>query len=188
MLEGGFFYKQITRPIYAQQAVLPAAGDTLSQAFGGDLVLQEVNGDHAYVSGVELAYQQHLRFLPGFLGNARINTNFTYTASTNYNITGRTDNPALVGQAPLSWDITPAYATRRALITFGASHNGASIYPYQYQSEGPWGRLLRRERPQRRQLLLCSHADRCTRLLLSWEGRNGSCLRTEYEQRGLRVL
>lgn len=137
MLEGGFFYKQITRPIYAQQAILPAEGNTLSQAFGGDLVLQEVNGDHAYVSGVELAYQQHLSFLPGFLGNARINTNFTYTASTNYNITGRTDNPALVGQAPLSWNITPAYATRRALITFGASHNGANIYAYQYQSEGP---------------------------------------------------
>jgi TonB-dependent receptor len=137
MLEGGYFYKQITKPIYGQQSIIPASGSPLSQAYAGDLVLQEVNGDHAYVSGVELAYQQHLGFLPGYLGNTRINANFTYTNSTNYNITGRTDNPALVGQAPYSWNITPAYATKHALITVGVSHNSANIYAYQYQSTGP---------------------------------------------------
>ena len=116
---------------------ISATGSNLSQAYAGDLVLQEVNGDHAYVSGVELAYQQHLTFLPGLLANARINTNFTYTASTNYNVTGRTDNPSLVGQALFSWNITPAYATRRAPVTLGVSHNGANIYAYEYQSVGP---------------------------------------------------
>jgi hypothetical protein len=100
-------------------------------------VLQEVNGDHAYVSGFEVAYQQHLNYLPGVLGGARINANFAYTASKNYNLTGRTDSPQLVGQAPYSWNIGPAYATKRALVTMGISHNSANIYAYQYQSTGP---------------------------------------------------
>jgi TonB-dependent receptor len=137
MLEAGYFYKQITLPIFGQQSYIPATGSSLSQAYAGDLVFQEVNGDHAWVQGIELAYQQHLTYLPGVLSGARINANFTYTNSKNYNLTSRTDNPALVGQAPYSWNVGPAYATKRALVTFGISHNGANIYAYQYQSTGP---------------------------------------------------
>ncbi len=137
MIEAGYFYKALSSPIYGQQSIIPAIGSPLSQAYAGDLVLQEVNGDHANVQGIEFAYQQHLTYLPGVLGAARLNANITYTASKNYNLTGRTDSPALVGQAPLSWNIGPAYATKRALVTMGISHNGANIYAYQYQSTGP---------------------------------------------------
>ena len=137
MIQAGYFYKQISRPIYGQQSYLPTTGSMLSQAYAGDLVFQEVNGDHAWVQGVEVAYQQHLTYLPGLLSGARINANLTYTGSKNYNLTGRTDNPALVGQAPLSWNVGPSYATKRALVTFGISNNGANIYAYQYQSTGP---------------------------------------------------
>ena len=137
LIEGGYFYKQITKPIFAQQSIIPATGSPLSQAYAGDLVQQEVNGDRAYVQGVEFAYQQRLTFLPGVLKGLRINTNFTFTSSTNYNLTGRTDNPALVGQAPFSWNIGPSYATKRFLATVGISHNSANIYAYQYQNSGP---------------------------------------------------
>ncbi len=137
MIEAGYFYKQISLPIYGQQSIIPATGSPLSQPYAGDLVFQEVNGDHAHVQGIEFAYQQHLDYLPGVLGGARINANFTYTESANYDITGRTDTPPLVGQAPFSWNIGPAYSTRRALVTVGISHNGANIYAYQYQSTGP---------------------------------------------------
>jgi TonB-dependent receptor len=137
MVQLGYFYKQITQPIYAQQSIIPGSGSPLSQPYAGDLVQQEVNGDHAHVQGFEVAYQQHLNYLPGFFSGARINANFTYTESKNYNLTGRTDNPALVGQAPYSWNIGPAYATRRALVTMGISHNGSNILAYQYQSTGP---------------------------------------------------
>ena len=89
------------------------------------------------MQGVEFAYQQHLNYLPGVLGGARIDANVAYTASKNYNLTGRTDTPDLVGQAPLSWNVGPAYATKRALVTAGVSHNGSNIYAYQYQSIGP---------------------------------------------------
>jgi TonB-dependent receptor len=137
MIEGGYFYKQITRPIYLEQSIIPATGSPLSQLYANDYVQQEVNGDHAYVQGIELAYQQHLSRLPGLLGGARINANFTYTSSKNYNLVNRTDTPPLVGQAPYSWNIGPTYATKRALVTIGISHNGANIYEYQYQSTGP---------------------------------------------------
>ena len=137
MIEAGYFYKQITKPIYGQQSIIPATGSPLSQAYAGDLVFQEVNGDHAYVQGVEIAFQQHLTYLPGVLGYARFNGNFTYTGSRNYNLTGRTDSPALVGQAPVSWNIGPSYVTKRAQVSVAVSHNGANIYAYQYQSTGP---------------------------------------------------
>jgi TonB-dependent receptor len=137
MLEGGYFFKQITKPIFFTDAFVPASGSPLSQAYAGDHLLQEINGDHAWVQGIELAYQQHLNFLPSVLAGARIDANFTYTASKNYNLPNRTDIPALVGQAPVSWNIGPAYATKRALVTFGISNNGANIYAYQYQSTGP---------------------------------------------------
>jgi TonB-dependent receptor len=137
MIEGGYFYKQITRPIYLQQSIVPATGSPLSQLYAGDYVQQEVNGDHAYVQGIELAYQQHLSSLPGVLGGARIIANFAYTNSKNYNLTNRSDTPQLVGQAPYSWNIGPAYGTKRALVTVGVSHNSANIYAYQYQSTGP---------------------------------------------------
>ena len=137
MIQAGYFFKQITRPIYGQQSIIPATGSTLSQAYAGDLVFQQVNGDHAWVQGLEFAYQQHLNFLPGVLSGARINANLTYTGSRNYHLAGRSDNPALVGQAPISWNIGPAYATKRALVTFGISNNGANIYAYQYQDSGP---------------------------------------------------
>jgi TonB-dependent receptor len=137
MIEGGYFYKQITKPIYLEQSIVPATGSPLSQLYAGDYVQQEVNGDHAYVQGIELAYQQHLSSLPGVLGGARINANLAYTNSKNYNLVNRTDTPALVGQAPFSWNIGPSYATKRALVTMGISHNSANIYAYQYQSSGP---------------------------------------------------
>ena len=137
MIEAGYFYKALSQPIYSQQSIIPATGSPLSQAYAGDLVLQEVNGDHAHVQGVELAYQQHLSYLPGVLKGAQMNANFTYTGSKNYNLTGRTDNPALVGQAPVSWNVGPSYATKRFLVTVGVSHNGANIYAYQYLSTGP---------------------------------------------------
>jgi len=134
MIEAGYFFKQITQPIFTEERRVanPFPNGTSSLA---DLT-QEVNGDHAHVQGIELAYQQHMTYLPGVLQGARMNANFTWTQSANYNLTGRTDSPALVGQAPISWNIGPSYATKRAMVTMGISHNGANIATYQYQNTG----------------------------------------------------
>jgi len=128
-------YVRMRRPTFEMYRL--SGRDPLSQEYAGDQVTQYVNGDHAYVQGVELAYQQHLSYLPGVLKGAQMNANFTYTGSRNYKLTGRTDNPALVGQAPVSWNVGPSYATKCSLVTIGVSHNGANIYAYQYLSTGP---------------------------------------------------
>jgi TonB-dependent receptor len=139
LLQGGYFYKQITKPIYLQQSLVSEAGEPYylpGTSTTEALEQQEVNGDHAYVQGLEVAYQQHLKFLPGYMSNARIDANFTYTNSKNYNLAGRTDTPQLVGQAPYSWNIGPSYATKRALVSVGISHNSANIYAYQFVNSG----------------------------------------------------
>jgi TonB-dependent receptor len=133
MLEAGYFYKQITKPIYLEDVNQAGTG---SEVGTENEVQQEVNGDHAYVTGFEIAYQQHLNFLPSKLSGARINANFTWTNSRNYNLANRTDTPQLVGQAPYSWNIGPAYANKRLLVTVAASHNSSNIYAYQYEN-GP---------------------------------------------------
>lgn len=37
VLQAGYFYKQITKPIYGQQTIIPATGSPLSQALCGRL-------------------------------------------------------------------------------------------------------------------------------------------------------
>lgn len=139
MVEAGYFYKHITLPIYTQERRIPNPFPNGTSPLADET--QEVNGDHAWVQGIEVAYVQHLAFLPGVLQGARIDTNLTWTDSKNYNLVGRTDTPQLVGQAPISWNIEPGYATKRALVTVGISHNGANIYAYQYVSEAPYAVL-----------------------------------------------
>jgi TonB-dependent receptor len=135
MVEAGYFYKQITLPLYSVQKIIPNPfpNPITPTAY----LQQEVNGDHAHVQGIEVAYQQHMTYLPGVLKGARIDANFTYTGSKNYNLVGRSDNPALVGQAPFSYNINPSFATKRAHVTVAISNNGANIATYQYQDSGP---------------------------------------------------
>lgn len=135
MFETGYFYKQLSSPIFSQQKTVtnPFPTGTTPTA----IETQSVNGGHAHVQGIEMAYQQHLTFLPGVLAGGRISANFTYTQSKSYGVPGRTDVPPLVGQAPVSWNINPSYATKRALFTVGLSHDGANIAAYQWQTGDP---------------------------------------------------
>jgi TonB-dependent receptor len=137
MFEAGYFYKYLTQPLFQTQSTVPNPFPNPITA--NVLLTQWVNGGHAYVQGVELAYQQHLTFLPGVLAGARIDANVTYTQSRNYDLTGRTDSPALVGQAPFSFNITPTYATKRAIVSLGISHDGPNIAAYQYQDGADGG-------------------------------------------------
>jgi hypothetical protein len=70
------------------------------------------------------------------MSGARINTNFCYTTSENYNVPDRTDTPPLVGQAPFSYNITPTYVMKRATVSLGISYDGPNIGAYQWQNEG----------------------------------------------------
>jgi outer membrane receptor protein involved in Fe transport len=135
MIEAGYFYKYLTQPLFQTQTTVP--NPFPNPVTPTVLLTQWQNGGHAYVQGIELAYQQHLTFLPGVLAGARIDANMTYTQSSNYDLTGRTDTPPLVGQAPFSYNITPTYATKRAIVALGISYDGPNIAAYQFQGTDP---------------------------------------------------
>jgi TonB-dependent receptor len=131
MIEAGYFYKYLTKPLFQTQRTIPNPFPNPQTA---DVIqIQTVNGGHAYVQGIELAYQQHLTFLPGVLSHAQIDANMTWTQSRNYDLVGRSDTPQLVGQAPFSYNINPTYKTERATVSLGISYDGPNIASYGYQ-------------------------------------------------------
>jgi TonB-dependent receptor len=152
MIEAGYFYKHITQPLFQTESTVP--NPFPNPVTPTVLLTQWVNGGHAYVQGIEFAYQQHLSFLPGVLAHARIDANMTWTQSRNYDLTGRTDSPQLVGQAPFSYNITPSYETKRATVSVGISYDGPNIATYQWQTgdpgtvNGPYGDNYYFERTQ----------------------------------------
>jgi TonB-dependent receptor len=136
LLQAGFFYKQISDPIY--EGVRTFIDSTVAQEFnidpqyiGFDLV-RPVNGASARLYGLEIAYQQHLSFLPGALGGIGLSANYSYTNSQTDGVPNRSDKPALQRQAPHTWNISPTYDRGRISARLGLSYNAANIFQYNY--------------------------------------------------------
>jgi len=127
MFSAGLFYKDLSDPIVSTQTK-PTTGE-----FAGYLVTQPGNAGSAYVGGIEVAYQQQLTFLPGFLRGFGVMANYSYTTSQASGIPGRSDHPALLRQAPNTWNISPSYDLGRLSARLGLSYNGANIFAYQWQ-------------------------------------------------------
>jgi TonB-dependent receptor len=145
LIQAGFFYKQLSNPIYQTSTLIDAQVVQQNQlyplgGFLGQKLVQQVNGSSAYVYGFELAYQQHLTFLPGALKHFGISANYGYTASKANNVPGRTDNPSLQRQAPNTWNISPTFDRGRLSARLGVSHNDANIFSYGYQDGAPLGK------------------------------------------------
>ena len=124
--QAGVFYKALSDPIYGVQS--PVAAGT----FAGFTQTQPTNGASAHVGGIEMAWQQHLAFLPGALGGLGVGANFSYTTSR-ASVPGRTDEPALLRQAPNNWNVDATYDRRALSARVGVTHNDANIYAYNYQ-------------------------------------------------------
>ena len=154
MIEAGYFYKQLSNPIFADYSIIPPSSPyfgTSGQAV--DIQQQNVNGSGARVSGLEISVQERFASLPSGFSGLGINANYTYTTSNTEGVPGRTDTPALVGQAKNSYNFEPSYEYKRYSAHMGISYNGANIYAYQYINNaaagsglnspgplnGPWG-------------------------------------------------
>jgi len=78
VISGGVFYKQIQDPIISVVT-------ELDRTVEGEVVsidrFQSENGDSGFIWGVELAWQQQLRFLPGPFSGLGFYANYTYTDS-----------------------------------------------------------------------------------------------------------
>ncbi len=106
ILSGGIFHKRLDNFIYNSIA---------DQEFNGVpnvQITQAVNGEDANLTGVEIAYQQNLSFLPGALKGIGIYLNYTYTSSTanliredakeEINLPGQAEH---IGNFSLSYDL-----------------------------------------------------------------------------------
>ena len=130
-LQAGFFYKQLSQPIY-YLADPHYAGSQYPQ-YVGDILSYISNGVNAKLYGVEFAYIQRLGFLPGAWSGFGISANYSRTGSSAGSIPLRSDNPALQRQTPTMFNLSPTYDRGRFSARLGATYNSASIYQYQWQ-------------------------------------------------------
>jgi len=122
LIQGGFFYKMLTDPIYS-----------VTQPFqSAQSVATLINGPGAHISGVEMAWQQRLSFLPGPLNGMGVRANYSYTASRASFPTGfgRTDHPTLVRTAPNNWNFDVTYDKKGFSARMGLTHNDGYIWSY----------------------------------------------------------
>jgi TonB-dependent receptor len=127
LLQGGIFYKHLSDPIIPVQT-------NVGTASAPNLQTQPQNVGSAYVYGLEIAFQQHFTYLPGLLGGAGLSANYAYSASRASGLAslGRSDSPALLRQAPHTWNISPTYDKRNLSVRLGLTYNAANIFSYNY--------------------------------------------------------
>ena len=126
LIQAGYFYKDLSDPI-TTVLTHPTSGP-----LAGDYVTQPGNAGSAHVQGIELGYQQRLSYLPGVMSGAGISANYSYTASQADGIPGRSDHPALLRQAPNSWNVSPTYDARGFSMRAGLTFDDKMIYQYQW--------------------------------------------------------
>ena len=101
LIQVGAFFKDLTNPIYTVQTTRTVA------PYAGLVEDAPINGRHAHVDGIEMSWQQQLRFLPGPLKGSGVRANYSYTTSrASFPVGfGRTDHPSLIRQAPNNWNL-----------------------------------------------------------------------------------
>jgi hypothetical protein len=97
-------------------------------------VSQPGNAGSATLQGFEASYQHHWGFLPGIWSGLGLSANYSFTTSKAHGLPLRTDEPALLRQAPHTWNISPTYDRGRMSVRVGMSFNGTNIFAYQYQT------------------------------------------------------
>jgi len=133
LFQAGFFYKSLSDPIIATQTRAASLPNEPALPPGQYyMVSQPGNAGSAYLAGFEASYQQRMTFLPGPMKALGLSANYSYTASQACGIPNRTDCPALLRQAPHTWNISPTYDRGRVSIRVGASFNAANIFAYQW--------------------------------------------------------
>ncbi len=160
ILQAGWFYKQLSDPIYPTATLLTNYNGT-----GKTYQLQgSINGPNAHLQGFEAQWEQRFSFLPGVLGGFRVNGNYSHTTSqvrfpAGFN-GGRKDKPALDRNSPNDYNLNLAYDKSRFSGRFAISHNDQSIAAYQWSAgTGPASDpILGLRGAHRRQLLLPTHA------------------------------
>lgn len=140
LIRAGFFYKNLTNPI-VNQLTGPGPGPICTAAgLTNCYSSTAANAGSAYIAGLEFSFQQHFTYLPGLLSGTGLIANYSWATSQATNVLqGRTDKPALLRQAPNSWNIMPSYDKGKVSLRGGFSYNGPNIYQYVYTDGTPGG-------------------------------------------------
>jgi len=141
LIQVGGFYKYLSDPIYTVTTT------RTTPPYVGLVQNQPINGPHAHISGIEMSWQQQLRFLPGLLNGMGVRANYSYTASRAAfpQGFGRTDHPSLIRQAPNNWNLDVTYDKKGISARMGLTHNDAYLWSYGFQDgnlggiKGPGG-------------------------------------------------
>jgi TonB-dependent receptor len=132
LIQAGYFYKDLSDPIVTLQTL---TNNYQYNPGAPTLVSQPTNAGIAHVQGVEFSYQQRMSYLPGVLKGGGLSANYSYTQSQAINVDPlRTDSPALLRQAPNSWNISPTFDTKRFSMRVGMTFDDKMIYAYQYEN------------------------------------------------------
>ncbi len=131
LIQAGYFYKDLSDPIVTRRTL---TSNYQYNPGAPTLVSEPVNAGSAHVQGIEIAYQQRLSYLPGVLRGFGLSANYSYTASQASDVDPlRTDSPALLRQAPNSWNFSPTFDTKRFSMRVGMTFDDKMIYAYQYE-------------------------------------------------------
>ena len=128
LIQAGYFYKSLTDPIIATQT-RPTTG-----AFAGFLVSQPGNAGSATLQGFEVAYQQHLTFLPGALAGFGLSANYSYTTSKRAACRCGPTARRCCGRRRIRGTSARPTTAGRVSLRVGMSYNGANLFAYQYQN------------------------------------------------------
>jgi TonB-dependent receptor len=132
LVQGGFFYKQLITPIVTD---LVPGTTTCPAGFNPCTFVTPVNAGGGHIYGFEVAFIQHFTYLPGLLSGLGISANYSRTTSQASKVDPlRTDSPALLRQAPDTWNISPTFDHGRLSIRAGLAYNGANIFAYNYKN------------------------------------------------------
>lgn len=138
VVRGGFFYKNLSNPIVnLLLGPEPAAACPQPNCF----VSQAGNAGTAYIAGLELSFDQRLTYLPGLLGNLGLFANYSYATSRAHQVNpgNRSDSPALLRQAPSTWNVSPTFDRGPLSLRAGLAYNGPNIYQYSFLTGNPGG-------------------------------------------------
>jgi TonB-dependent receptor len=139
LVRAGFFYKSLSDPIVTLLAGPLTNPPACPQPTC--FVSQAGNAGSAHIAGLEFGFQQHFTYLPGTLRGLGLLANYGYSTSQakGVNPAKRSDSPALLRQAPHTWNISPTYDQGRLSLRAGMAYNGPHIFSYAFQNGAPGG-------------------------------------------------